>query len=989
LRRKIASLKNDVRRKLQSARRAQWNDAICTDFQFAGLQFTLGACGIGFAENNCMLDNLAYLESLYIGYRRDPQSVSAAWRDYFEAAGNGKGAAQSSPSFSPRSVFNPAPPAFSQMESRLDPRAAGIHERLYELIRNHRTRGHMIAAVNPLAAPRQRMPELEPDYYGFTESELDVLVNSTTLPYDEPLTVREIFQRLRNTYCRSIGAQFMHIGDAAVRQWLQHRMEGSQNHLPLSRDEQLRILTRLTDAVVFEEFLRKKYLGAKTFSLEGCETLLPLLDLAIEKAGTQGVRDIVIGMAHRGRLNVLAHVAGKSSRDIFREFADAEPELWQGRGDVKHHLGHSGDWAMADGSRIHIALCFNPSHLEFVNPVALGRVRARQDRLGDAERRKVLCLLIHGDAAFAGEGLVQETLNLSELTGYTVGGTLHVVVNNQIGYTTPPEEYRSTAYVTGVARMLQSPIFHVNGEDPEAVAQVVRLSLDFRREFQRDVFVDMYGYRRWGHNETDEPSFTQPVLYREIGGRKSIREHYFEHLRQLRGVTAEEAEKIARERHDKLERELAAANRVEGVVESKSPGVWRNYIGGPEPAEEPDTGIATGKISELLLKLCDLPGHFHVHPKLEHGLRRRREMADGKIPIDWAAAEALALASLADAGVRIRLTGQDTARGTFSHRHAVFYDYEDGHPFAPLQHLSTGQAPVEIVNSPLCEAGALGFEYGYSLDWPDGLVIWEAQFGDFVNAAQVILDQFISSAEDKWQLLTGLVLLLPHGFEGMGPEHSSARIERFLEMAAEDNLQIAQPTTPAQYFHLLRRQALREWRKPLVVFTPKSLLRHPKVVSPLEDFTTGGFQRLLPDHPGEKALKRILLCTGKIFYELAAHREENKRDDVAIIRLEQLYPLRAELLEQILQPCADGAPVLWVQEEPFNMGAWRYLHERFGKRLLGRFPFAPISRHESASPATGSSKAHKQEQRQLIERAFQEPERISETSQPTKEKGKE
>jgi 2-oxoglutarate dehydrogenase E1 component len=934
-----------------------------------------------------MLDNLPYLESLYISYRRNPQSVSAEWRNFFETAGNGKGKPQICPSFSPRSVFNPTTPAL-QSEFQPDPRAAGIHERLYELIRNHRVRGHMIAAVNPLDAPRPRMPELELDYYGFSESDLDLLVNTTMLPYNEPLTVREIFQRLRNTYCRSIGAQFMHIGDAIVRKWLQHRMEISQNHLQLSRAEQLRILTRLTDAVVFEGFLRKKFPGAKTFSLEGCETLLPLLDLAIEKAGGQGVRYIVIGMAHRGRLNVLAHIAGKNSRDIFREFADAEPDLWQGRGDVKHHLGHSGDWTTADGRKIHISLCFNPSHLEFVNPVALGRVRARQDRQGDAERHEVLCLLIHGDAAFAGEGIIQEALNLSELAGYTVGGTLHVIINNQIGYTTTPEEYRSTDYVTGVARMLQSPVFHVNGEDPEAVAQTVQLSLDFRREFQKDAFIDMYGYRRWGHNETDEPSFTQPVLYREIAKRKSVRENYFEHLRQLNGVTAEEAEKIAQERQGKLERELASANRDNGADESKPPGVWRNYIGGPEPADEPDTGLAIEKISGLLRKLSEVPKTFQLHPKLERGLQRRREMADGKMPLDWAAAEALALASLATEGIRIRLTGQDTARGTFSHRHAVFYDYEDGHPFTPLQHLSEEQAPVEIINSPLCEAGALGFEYGYSLDCPDSLMIWEAQFGDFLNAAQVILDQFISSAEDKWRRLSGLVLLLPHGFEGMGPEHSSARIERFLALAAEDNIQIAQPTTPAQYFHLLRRQVLRQWRKPLVVFTPKSLLRHPKVISRVEDFLAGHFQRLLPDYAKAGTVGRILLCTGKIFYELAAHREENKCNDVSIIRLEQLYPLHAELLEQILKPYADGTPVLWVQEEPSNMGAWRYLHEKIGKRLFGRFPLAPISRRESASPATGSSEAHKQEQRQLIERAFHELKTILEKSQPSTEKGK-
>ncbi len=918
--------------------------------------------------------NLAYMELLYSRYRRDPQSVPAEWQRYFARTFDEKknGHWQLAPSFAPRSIFNPSvsPPAAGLKQ---DTRAAGLQERVYELVRNHRVRGHMLAAINPLGAPRPSMPELELDYYGFTESELDTLVNSATLPYNTPLTVREIFQRMRNTYCRSIGVQFMHIGDTAIRQWLQRRMEITQNHFELSRDEQIRILTRLTDAVIFEEFLRKKFLGAKTFSLEGSETLLPLLDLAVEKAGSQDVRDIVIAMAHRGRLNVLAHIAGKNFSRIFREFTDAEPELMKGLGDVKYHKGHSGYWTTADGLNMHISLCFNPSHLEYVNPVALGRTRARQDRHGDAVRRQVFCLLIHGDAAFAGEGIVQETLNLSELAGYTVGGTLHVILNNQIGFTTTPEEYRSTAYATGIARMLQSPIFHVNGEDPEAVAQVVRLSMDFRQEFQKDVFIDMYGYRRLGHNETDEPTFTQPVLYRAISQRKSVRDGYFEHLQRLRGVTAAEADEIARQRHEKLERELAAANQNHhsaNAGETKKGGIWGAYLGGPEPREEIETGIAPENASALLRKLTEIPPNFHLHPKLQQPFERRREMADGKLPLDWAAAESLALASLAAEGVRIRLTGQDSERGTFSHRHAILHDYENGALYSPLQHLSVKQAPVEVLNSPLCEAGALGFEYGYSLDFPEALVLWEAQFGDFVNVAQVILDQFISSAEDKWRRLSGLVMLLPHGFEGMGPEHSSARIERFLTLAAEDNIQIAQPTTPAQLFHLLRRQSLRKWRKPLVVFTPKSLLRHPKVVSPLPDFSRGHFERFLPDDLPPQNVKRILLCTGKIYYELLAWREQYRRGDTAIIRLEQLYPIHDDMLEKLLSPYAGGTRALWVQEEPFNMGAWRYLHEKFGKHLFGRLPFAPISRHESASPATGSSAAHKLEQQSLIERAF-------------------
>jgi 2-oxoglutarate dehydrogenase E1 component len=911
-----------------------------------------------------MLENLGYLESLYTRYRGDPQSVSPEWRDYFSGNsfenGHGNGHAR---------LVSPA-------EFQSVARNANLDEKLHEMIRNYRGRGHLIAKIDPLGTPRSCPPELKLEFYNFAESELEQLVNLPTLHFETPLTIREIFERLQKTYCGSIGVQFLHIDDLATRQWFQQRMETSQNHLQLSREEQLRIFTRLTDAVIFEEFLRKKFLGAKTFSLEGCETLLPLLDLAIEKSGGHGVRDIVIGMAHRGRLNVLAHIAGKNPCQIFREFADAGPELRQGRGDVKYHLGHSGDWTTASGHQIHISLCFNPSHLEFITPVALGRTRARQERTGDHDRREILSLLIHGDAAFAGEGIVQESLNLSRLAGYSVGGTLHIILNNQIGFTTSPNEGRSTIYATDVARMLQAPIFHVNGEDPEAVAQVVRLALDFRHEFQSDVFIDMYGYRRWGHNETDEPSFTQPVLYREIEKRKSVRENYFEHLKILNGVTVDEAEKIARERHDKLENELAAAKKDDCAEKSEPHGIWKNYSGGAEPVDEIETGVATEKISELLQKLSEVPKKFHLHPKLERGLHARREMAGGKHPLDWAAAEILALATLTTEGVRIRLTGQDTARGTFSHRHAIFYDHEDGSPFSPLQHLSKEQAPVEIVNSPLSEAGALGFEYGYSLDCPDGLVIWEAQFGDFVNTAQVILDQFISSAEDKWQRLSGIVLLLPHGFEGMGAEHSSARLECFLTLAAEDNIQVAQPTTPAQLFHLLRRQALRNWRKPLVVLTPKSLLRHPKVISPIEDFSTGKFQRILPDNLDAKSVKRILLCTGKVFYELLAYREEQKRNDVAILRLEQLYPLRDSLLEKMLQPYVEKAPALWVQEEPVNMGAWRFLHEKFGKHLFGRRSFAVVSRDESASPATGSSDAHKLEQARLIRRAFGDGENV-------------
>jgi 2-oxoglutarate dehydrogenase E1 component len=915
------------------------------------------------------MNSLAYVENFYAAYRRNPASVPVSWREYFERLGNGNGSVQLGPSFKARSIFEPRGLPGG---AGVFPATSNISERLGQLVHNHRVRGHLIASVNPLATTQASRPELELSSYGFSDSELELLINSPVFPCETPLTVREIFQRLRDTYCRSIGAQFMHIDNVTARQWLQHRMESSRNHLAISHAQQLRILTRLTDAVVFEQFLRTKFLGAKTFSLEGSETLLPLLDLALEKAGQQGTNNIIIGMGHRGRLNVLTHIAGKKPCEIFREFTGAGPELPPGHGDVKYHLGHSGEWLTSDGRQIHISLCFNPSHLEFVDPVVLGRVRARQDREG-GERGQTLGLLIHGDAAFAGEGVVQETLNLSKLSGYAVGGVLHILVNNQIGFTTPPEEGRSSVYATDVARMLQAPIFHVNGEDPEAVAQVIQLAMDFRGEFKSDVFIDMYGYRRLGHNETDEPTFTQPVLYRKIAARPNIRDSYLSRLLELNSVSREEADNILAERRENLEQQLQAARADECTIAPERHGLWTGYQGGPEPETEPETGVSAEILARLMRKLAELPPGFRVHPKLQRGLEARREMADGKHPLDWATAEALALASLATAGVRIRFSGQDAGRGTFSQRHAILYDQEDGSPFVPLQHLAPDQSLLEIYNSPLCETAALGFEYGYSLDYPDGLVLWEAQFGDFVNAAQVIIDQFITSAEVKWRRWSGLVLLLPHGLEGMGPEHSSARLERFLTLTAEDNIQVVQPTTPAQYFHVLRRQAIRRWRKPLVILTPKSLLRNPKAVSSLADCASGHFQRVLLD-PGPD-IKRILLCTGKVFYDLMAYRQEHHRQDVAIVRLEQLYPLHPGNLERSLSQFIDHTPAVWVQEEPANMGAWRFLHERFGKKLFNRFPFALVSRPESASPATGSAHAHALEQTNLVRRAFGEAEK--------------
>jgi 2-oxoglutarate dehydrogenase E1 component len=926
------------------------------------------------------VSNLPFVEQLYADYVRDPGLLSPEWREYFDNLLNGdvRVAPRFGPSFQPPGLFAPQPEQAAATSS-----VAGLQDRVNQLVRNYRVRGHRIARVNPLGMQPQVPVELQPEFYHFTEDELNSPITSAVLHVEGPMAVRDIIKLLHDTYCRSIGVQFMHIDDLNVRRWLQRRMETTRNRIELTRDEQLRIFTRLTDAVTFEEFIRKKFIGAKSFSLEGCESLIPLLDLAIEKAATQGMKEIVFGMAHRGRLNVLANIIGKSPRQIFREFAD-DAKLPVGHGDVKYHLGYSNQWTTSSGASIHLSLCFNPSHLEFVNPVALGRVRAKQDRTYDTHGKHCMGLLIHGDASFAGQGIIQETLNMSQLPGYTVHGTLHVVVNNQIGFTTSPDEGRSTTYSTDVARMLQVPIFHVNGEDPEAVAQVVRLAMDFRNEFNRDVVLDMYGYRRLGHNESDEPSFTQPVLYKAIEQRKPVREGYLEHLLTLNGVTREEADAIAQRRREALEQMLNEARdeRFQTPTE-KVLGVWSrgHYLGGPErnaeqlPAVSSDapaqskasTGVERAKLSELLLKQTELPRDFHPHPKISKLLELRRKMANGEQPLDWSAGEALAFASLSVQGVRVRLSGQDSGRGTFSQRHAILHDYKDGHSYIPLRHLGSQQAAVDIINSPLSENGVLGFEYGYSLDCPDGLVCWEAQFGDFVNAAQVFIDQFLASAEDKWNRLSGVVLLLPHGFEGQGPEHSSARLERFLTLAAEDNMQIILPTTPAQYFHCLRRQVIRQWRKPMIVFTPKGLLRDPRAVSTLDDCATGNFQRIIA--PDNADARRVLLCSGRIYYELETQRQKFKRDDVCVVRIEQLYPLTVEQLNTALEKYRQATEFVWVQEEPENMGASRYMRVLIGERLQN-IPFHIVSRPASASPATGSARVHKKEEKDLLERAL-------------------
>ncbi|MSQ83520.1 MAG: 2-oxoglutarate dehydrogenase E1 component [Myxococcales bacterium] len=912
--------------------------------------------------------NLDFAEDLYRIYLTDPASISPQWRAWFAALD------EPLPAVS-------APPATSGSSPAASP-AASIHagnskqERVDMLVRVYRVRGHVIANLSPIGGNQESHPELDLPYFGLDDSDLDASFSAGMLGGAAVLTLREILAKLRKTYCGAIGVQFMHIDDPQSKDWLQARMESTENHIDLARAQQVHIFSKLAQAEAFENFLQKKFVGAKRFSLEGGESLIPLLDMALERAGAAGIREVVLGMAHRGRLNVLANVMGKDPSEIFREFEDQDPQSKLGRGDVKYHMGYTSLWKTQAGGDIKLQLCFNPSHLEFVGPVAVGRARGRQDRRGDVLHREVMPILIHGDAAFAGQGIVQELLNMSELPGYTVGGTVHIIVNNQVGFTTPPESSRSSRYCTDVAKMLQAPIFHVNGEHPEGVAQVIDLAIGFREKFHRDVFIDMYCYRRHGHNEGDDPTFTQPVMYQAIRARKSVVEGYLDNLIGLGGLSRQQSQEIVFRTHQRLEEELARARtepkalKTNGTTPTPSP--WKVYTGGPDRhTPEVSTGVAAPRVAELAATLTKVPPGFVVHPKLGKLYEGRLAMARGEKPLDWGAAETLAIASLLAEGRDVRLSGQDSGRGTFSHRHSVLHDYTTGVLHVPMQHLGGAQGRFMVFDSSLSEAAVLGFDYGYSLDTPDTLTLWEAQFGDFANGAQVIIDQFISSGEDKWSKLSGIVLLLPHGFEGQGPEHSSARLERFLNIAAEDNIQVVNLTTPANLFHCLRRQVLRRTRKPLVMMSPKSLLRHPSAVSDVSELANGKFQRVIGDVTvSPPTCSRVLLCSGKVYYELVEARRERAAHTVAIVRMEQLYPLSDVELQQVLLPYAPGTPVVWVQEEPLNMGAWVHVRFRLGGKLFGQWPLTVVARPESASPATGSNAAHKIEQALIMQQAF-------------------
>jgi 2-oxoglutarate dehydrogenase E1 component len=927
--------------------------------------------------------NAGFVEEQYYRFLENPQLVEESWRSYFARRFNGGVPPAAGPApngaRAPNGAGNghapvadvaaAARPADGQVSRKVVAQA-----QVTNLVNAYRIRGHIFANINPLHPPAEPKDELAPASFGLTEADLDTTFSAAgLLAGKSALTLREIVAVCDETYCRSIGVEFMMMDELEMRTWLQERMESTRNRLHLGRDEQTRILTKLTDAEVLEQFLGKAYQGAKRFSLEGAESLIPLLDQVVEYAGAQDVEEIVIGMAHRGRLNVLCNILDKNVRELFAAFNDSHPEWHFGSGDVKYHLGYSTDRATAAGRNVHLTLAFNPSHLEWVNPVVEGRARAKQERRGDAAGRRVMPLLIHGDAAFIGQGVVPETLNLAGLEGYRTGGTVHVIVNNQIGFTTDPSDARSTRYSTDIARMLKVPVFHVNGEDPEAVAQVTKLAVEFRQRFGKDVIIDMYCFRKWGHNETDEPRFTQPLMYAHIDKRESVRDVYVKRLTAMGQVSAEQAQQIAESRRQHL---VSALEETRKNDFSKRPdamgGVWSKYRGGADAAvPEVDTAVDEGRLLETLRRVSATPEGFEAHRTVARIFRQRLERAERGEGLDWGTAENLAVASLLAEGHSVRISGQDARRGTFTHRHAVLRDARTGAMFNPIEQVAAGGARFQVYDSPLSESGVLGFDYGYSLDRPDALVCWEAQFGDFVNSAQVIIDQFITAAEDKWHRLSGIVLLLPHGFEGAGPEHSSARLERFLQLAAEDNIQVCNLTTPAQIFHALRRQVLRPLRKPLVIMTPKSYLRHPDATSTLADIARGPYRRVLPDAGGvdPKRASRVLLCSGKVYYELAAARRARGAEDVAIVRLEQLYPFNRELVDA-LAPYPDGTPLVWVQEEPWNMGAWFYLNARLPLLLGRRLPLHCVSRSETASPATGSAAAHKVEQQMLLDAAF-------------------
>ncbi len=918
--------------------------------------------------------NATYIEDLYDQYLEDPDSIEASWREKFDKIHNG----------SARDIpHGPVISRFTQLATASQNRLTQLQgfteesvkkqSAVARLINHYRVRGHQIATNNPLGNATEKPLDLEPAYYGLSEPDMETLFSTGNLYGSNQLPLREIITALEEIYCGSIGTEYMHIVDTDVKKWIKNRLESSKQARDIAPEKKHWLLKQLTAAEGIEKHLHRKFVGQKRFSLEGGESLIPILDELIQRGAENHVQEIVIGMAHRGRLNVLVNILGKNPAILFEEFSGTHSKV-QGvsSGDVKYHMGFSSDLSTPSGP-VHLTLAFNPSHLEIINPVVEGSVKARQDRFGKGGSDAIMPILIHGDAAFAGQGIIMETLNMSETRAFSTGGTVHIVINNQIGFTTSnPFDARSTLYCTDVANMIQAPVFHVNSDDPEAVLFVTQMALDFRMTFNKDVVIDLICYRRLGHNEADEPATTQPLMYKKIRELATTRALYSEQLINENAITAEQSEELKQQYQQQLEAgEVVSLPLLTDANYAVIAPQWHQYFG--HSWDEPcNTQVTCDLVRYCNEQMQKLPPGFELHPRVAKIMENRNKMAAGAAPLDWGFAENMAYATLLMEDKSIRLTGQDVGRGTFFHRHSLLHNQINGETHIPLNHLSEEQGKPQIFDSLLSEAGVLGFEYGYSTTLPETLVIWEAQFGDFANGAQVVIDQFISSGETKWGRLCGLVMLLPHGFEGQGPEHSSARLERYLQLCAEHNMQVCVPTTPGQIFHLLRRQALRKFRKPLIVMSPKSLLRHKLAVSTLEDLTEGGFQPVIPEQYGviPKQVTRLVLCSGKIFYDLLENRPEDNPDNIAIIRIEQLYPFPDILFKQELDKYPNLGKIIWCQEEPQNQGAWYQTRHHLIDCIGNDIALKYCGRPASASPAVGSFGVHIEQQKAVVEEAL-------------------
>ena len=944
-------------------------------------------------ENSAVYgESAAWLESMYETYLSDPDKLETHWRQYFDdlhSSARSKGAstgghldngfkvALPSHEISPREVHDYFVNYARQKHARgFEAQTNYDHEKkqvhVLQLINAYRFRGHQVARINPLGRRREAVvEELSLEFHALSESDLDTEFETGSFGSAECLTLREIQTLLEQTYCGTVGSEYMHILETKEKRWIQKRLERSRHRAKLNDVEKINILQQLTDAEGLERYLHSKYVGQKRFSLEGGESLIPLLDELVQFAGTLKIKEVVIGMAHRGRLNVLVNVLGKTPDVLFSEF-EGTKQINELTGDVKYHLGYASDME-TPGGPVHLALAFNPSHLEIVGPVVEGAVRARQWRRGDREGREVIPVQIHGDAAFSGQGVVMETLQMSQSRGYLTHGTVHIIVNNQIGFTTSAQQdARSTYYSTDIAKMVGAPVFHVNGDDPEAVVMVTRLALQFRKKFKKDVVIDIMCYRRHGHNEADEPSATQPMMYKKIRALETTREIYAKKIIQEKVLTREQCDTMARSVRKILESGTCVVPHKlpESLADQSTHVKWEKYLSESILADV-DTTVPLPVIREVGAVFEKLPENFQLHPRVEKIVADRIKMTAGALSIDWGYAELMAYGTLLLDGFSVRLSGQDSGRGTFFHRHAVLHNQLDGSSYDPLRELGDDNANFRVFDSLLSEVAVLGFEYGFSTTEPETLVLWEAQFGDFANGAQVVIDQFISAGEHKWGRASGLVMLLPHGYEGQGAEHSSARLERYLQLCAVHNMQVCVPSTPAQMFHLLRRQMVRNCRKPLIIMTPKSLLRHKLCVSTLEDLTNGRFHWVLPEVDELDAkVRRVIICSGKIYYELLEARRVNRIHDIAILRIEQIYPFPGQQLDALLAQYTDTDDLVWCQEEPKNQGAWDFCKVRIPALIDQRWQLAYAGRQPSSAPAVGSAKLHAQEQQQVVNTAL-------------------